>query len=338
MHRIIALALPEVVAFDLAVPAQIFGHGDERSRYAFAVCTPRPGWVPTTTGFALRAQLGLGALDDADTVVVPGYMPTDDPPEPVLAALRRAHARGARITSVCVGAFALGAAGLLDGRAATTHWDHADELAARFPAVTVRPEVLYVDEGQILTSAGIAAGIDLCLHMVRNDHGAAAAAAVSRRMVAAIHRPGGQAQYMRRPLPESAPTLAATSNWAISEMRRQVTVEELAAHAGYSPRSFARHFVAETGMTPMRWLNAQRLLEARRLLEATDLPIEEVAQLCGLGSAANLRLHLAREAATTPTAYRDAFRGGSGSGSAGATDGRPAPDNPPPSPRNTTHA
>ncbi len=337
MHRIVALALPDVVAFDLAVPAQVFGHGDERSRYAFALCAERPGPVATTTGFALQVQIGLDALDAADTVVVPGYMPTDDPPETVLAALRGAHARGARIASVCVGAFALAAAGLLDGRAATTHWDHADELATRFPAVRVRPEVLYVDEGQILTSAGIAAGIDLCLHMVRNDHGAAVAAAVSRRMVAAVHRPGGQAQYMRRRLPESGPTLAATSNWAIGEMRRPVTVEELAAHAGYSPRSFARHFVAETGMTPMRWLNAQRLLEARRLLEATDLPVEEVARLCGLGSAANLRLHLAREAATTPTAYRNAFRGGSGPGSVGAA-GRRAPDNPTPSSRSTAHA
>lgn len=309
MHRIVALALPDVVAFDLAVPAQIFGHADERSRYAFAVCAPRPGWVPTTTGFALRVELDLEALSDADTVIVPGYAPTDDPSEPVLAALRGAYARGARIASVCVGAFALGAAGLLDGRAATTHWDHAGELAARFPAIAVQPEVLYVDEGQILTSAGIAAGIDLCLHMVGNDHGAAAAATVSRRMVAAVHRPGGQAQYMRRPLPESGPTLATTCAWAISEMRRSVTVKELAAHAGYSARSFARHFVTETGMTPMRWLNGQRLVEARRLLEATDLPVEDVAHLCGLGSATNLRLHLARETSTTPTAYRNAFRG-----------------------------
>lgn len=314
MHRIVALALPDVVAFDLAVPAQVFGHDAERSRYSFAVCAQRPGWVATTTGFALRAQFGLDALEHADTVVVPGYMPTDDPPEPVIAALRRAYGRGARVASVCVGAFALAAAGLLDGRGATTHWDHADELAARFPAVRVRPEVLYVDDGQILTSAGIAAGIDLCLHMVRNDHGAAAAAVVSRRMVAAVHRPGGQAQFMRRPLPESGPTLTATCEWAVREMRRPVTVKELAAHVGYSPRSFARHFVAETGMTPMRWLNAQRLLEARRLLEATDLPVEEVAQICGLGGAANLRLHLAREASTTPTAYRNAFRGHAGPG------------------------
>jgi transcriptional regulator GlxA family with amidase domain len=309
MHRVVVLALPEVVAFDLAIPAQVFGHRGEGNRYAFALCAQRPGPVATTTGFALHAAHGLSAIDSADTVIVPGFMPTDDPPAPVTAALRRAYARGARIASVCVGAFALAAAGLLDGRAATTHWEHADEFAARFPRVRVRPEVLYVDEGQILTSAGVAAGIDLCLHLVRNDHGAAAAAHVSRRMVAAQHRPGGQAQYMRRPLPASGPTLAATCDWAIGEMQRPLTVEQLAARAGYSARSFARHFVAETGMTPLRWLNAQRLLEARRLLEVTDLPVEEVAHLCGLGSAANLRLHLAREASTTPTAYRNAFRG-----------------------------
>src|SRR5664279_3044337 len=165
MHRVVALALPEVVASDLAIPAQVFGHRGERDRYAFALCAQRPGAVATTTGFTLHAAHGLSAIDVADTVIVPGFMPTDDPPAAVTAALRRAHARGARVASVCVGAFALAAAGLLDGRAATTHWEHADDLAARFPKVRVRPEVLYVDEGQILTSAGIAAGIDLCLHM-----------------------------------------------------------------------------------------------------------------------------------------------------------------------------
>jgi transcriptional regulator GlxA family with amidase domain len=309
MHRVVALALPKVVAFDLSIPAQVFGHHSERERYAFSVCAPARGLVPSTTGFAVEADAGLRALEHADTVIVPGFMPTENPPDEVLRALCRARDRGARVASVCIGAFALAAAGLLDGRAATTHWEHADELARRFPAVRVRPEVLYVDEGQVLTSAGIAAGIDLCLHIVRIDHGAAAAAEVSRRMVAAVHRPGGQAQFMQRPLPVSGPVLAATCAWAIEEMARPLTVAELAAHAGYSPRSFARHFLAETGMTPVRWLTAQRLLEARRLLEATDLPIEEVAQRCGLGTAANLRLHLAREASTTPTAYRHAFRG-----------------------------
>ena len=294
MHRVIALVLPEVVAFDLSIPAQVFGHHSERRRYAFSICAERAGLVPSTTGFAIQAEADLTALSDADTVVVPGFLPLDDPSPAVSDALRQAAARGARVASVCIGAFALAAAGLLNGRAATTHWEHADEFERRFRAVELRPDVLYVDEGQILTSAGIAAGIDLCLHMVGTDHGAAAAAEVSRRMVAVVHRPGGQAQFMQRPLPESGPVLAATCGWAIQEMHRPVTIAELATHAGYSSRSFARHFHAETGMTPMRWLSAQRLLEARRLLEATDIPIEEVAQRCGLGTAANLRLSRAR--------------------------------------------
>jgi len=309
MHRVVALAVPEVVAFDLSIPAQVFGHVSERERYAFAVCAETPGLVPSTTGFGIQVQLGLDAVLDADTVVVPGFLPTDDPPLAVSEALRAAAGRGARIASVCVGAFGLAAAGLLDGRSATTHWEHAADFARRFPAVRLRTEVLYVDEGQVLTSAGIAAGIDLCLHMVRNDHGAAVAAEVSRRMVAAMHRTGGQAQFIARPLPEAGPGLEATCTWAVQEMQRTLTVAELAAHAGYAPRTFARNFLAETGLTPLRWLTAQRVLEARRLLEATDLPIEEVAQRCGLGTAANLRAHFARDAATTPTAYRRAYRG-----------------------------
>ena len=308
MHRVTALALHEVVAFDLSIPAQVFGHSDERERYAFEVCTPAPGLVATTTGFAISVSQGLDALRRADTVIVPGFMPTADPPAAVSAALREASARGARVASVCVGAFALAAAGLLDGRAATTHWQHADDLSRRFPAVEVRPEVLYVDAGPVLTSAGISAGIDLCLHMMRADHGADAAAAASRRMVAALHRPGGQAQFMQRPLPEADPTLAITLAWAVTQLQRPLTVAELAAHAGYSTRSFSRHFQATMGMSPMRWLTAQRVLEARRLLERTELSIEEVARRCGLGSAAGLRLHFAREVATTPTAYRAAFR------------------------------
>jgi transcriptional regulator GlxA family with amidase domain len=309
MHRVVALALPEVVAFDLAIPAQIFGHRSERDRYTFTVCAERPGAVASTTGFEVQAGAGLEALDIADTVVVPGFFPLDDPSTAVLDSLRRAADRGARVASVCIGAFALAAAGLLDGRAATTHWQHADELGTRFPSVRVRPDVLYVDEGRLLTSAGVAAGIDLCLHLYRNDHGAAAAAEVARRMVTAVHRPGGQAQFVQRPLPEGGPGLAATCAWAVQEIHRPLTVAELARHAGYAPRTFARHFLAETGMSPLRWLTAQRLIEARRLLEATDLPIEEIARRCGLGTAANLRLHLGRDVATTPSAYRHTFRG-----------------------------
>jgi transcriptional regulator GlxA family with amidase domain len=308
MHRVVAIALPEVVAFDLSIPAQIFGHRDAREAYEFTVCAERPGEVPTTTGFSIRAAAGLDAVATADTVIVPGFMPLDDPSPAVCEALVGAAERGARISSVCVGAFALAAAGLLDGRAATTHWEHAAELAARFPRVRVNPDVLYVDEGQVLTSAGVAAGIDLCLHIVEADHGAAVSGEVARRMVAPVHRSGGQAQFIRHAPPAGGPSLAATCEWAIAEMQRPLTVADLADHAHFSSRTLARRFVEETGMAPIRWLTLQRLLEARRLLEATDVPVEEVALRCGLGTAANLRLHLGREIGVTPTGYRRAFR------------------------------
>ena len=318
MHNVVALVVPDVIIFDLAIPAEIFGRAVERERYGFAVCTEHPGVVRSTSGFNLEIGSGLDAMEVADTVVVPGFFPRNDPSPVVIAALRRAAGRGARVASVCVGAFALAAAGLLDGRSATTHWEFADELAARFPAVRVTPEVLYVDEGQVLTSAGIAAGVDLCLYMIRRDYGAVAATEVSRRMVAPMHRAGGQAQFMERPVPDDRFSLAPTRAWAIQEMHRPLTVAELAAHSGYSTRTFARRFVAEVGATPLRWLTDQRLLEARRLLEATELPIEEVAWRCGLGTAANLRLHLARDAAITPTAYRRAFRGEAAPANVGA--------------------
>ncbi len=199
MHTVVALALPDVVAFDLAIPAQIFGHRSERERYQFTVCTPVPGPVPSTTGFAVQADHGLAALAMADTVVVPGYWPHEHPGEPVVTALQAAAVRGARMVSVCTGAFALAAAGLLDGRRATTHWHDAADLTARHPRVQVDPDVLWVDEGQILTSAGVAAGIDLCLHLVRTDHGVEAAVQIARRMVVSPHRDGGQAQWLQRP-------------------------------------------------------------------------------------------------------------------------------------------
>lgn len=306
MHSVVALALPKVVAFDLSVPAQVFRDPD---RYAFAVCAESPGRLPSTTGFDVHVPYRLDALAGADTVVVPGYEPLDEPSEAVLDALRAAAARGARVVSVCTGAFALAAAGLLDGLRATTHWQDAPGLAARYPAVEADPDLLYIDHGAIATSAGVAAGIDLCLHLVRTDHGAEVAAQVARRLVMAPHREGGQAQFLQRPLPESGTGMSAVCAWAVERLAEPLTVADLARQAGMSSRTFARRFVAETGTTPLRWLTAQRLAEARRLLEHTDLLIDEVARRCGLGSAANLRLHLARDAATTPTAYRRAYRG-----------------------------
>jgi AraC family transcriptional activator FtrA len=312
VHRVVALAVPQVVAFDLGIPAMVFDHPDWRGRYTFRTATECPGPVPTTTGFSLLVEEGLEAVAEADTVVVPGYEAPGGVSPDVCEALRAAAGGGARIVSVCTGAFALAAAGLLDGRRATTHWMHAADLARLHPTVDVDPDVLYVAEPPVMTSAGVAAGIDLCLHLVRLDHGAEVAAQVARRMVVAPHRDGGQAQFIRRPPSRAAsraPGLAATCDWAVARLHEPLTVADLAAHAGWSPRTLARRFVDELGTTPLRWLAAQRVLEARRLLESTDLPVDVVARRCGLGSAANLRLHLARDAATTPTAYRRAFRG-----------------------------
>jgi transcriptional regulator GlxA family with amidase domain len=308
MHHVVALALPRVVAFDLAIPAQIFGDPGGPGGYRFTLCAAASGPVPTTTGFDLVAPRGLEALTEADTVVVPGYHPLTPPQPRVLDALRAAAERGARMVSVCTGAFALAAAGLLDGRRATTHWMDADELARRHPMVDVDADLLYTAQEPVLTSAGFAAGIDLCLHLVREDQGAQAAADLARRLVVPAHRDGGQAQYLTRPMPPECTGLASVYAWALQHLDRPLTVADLARQAAVSPRTFARRFTAETGTTPLRWLNGQRLQEARRLLEATDLPVEEIARRCGLGTAANLRLHLARDAATTPTGYRRTFR------------------------------
>ena len=309
VHRVVVLALPQTVAFDLAVPAQVFGHRDERAHYSLTVCTPEPGPVPTTTGFSIQVNEGLWALTTADTVVVPGYRPTETPDQPVLDALRDAADRGARMVSICIGAFALAAAGLLDGHRATTHWRDAAELARRYPLVEVDPDVLYVDEGQFLTSAGVAAGIDLCLHLVRRDRGSAEAARIARRMVVAPHRRGGQAQFVERPVPRTGgPSVAAVGEWALRHLDRRLTVADLARHAGVAPRTLARRWVDETGLTPLRWLTEQRLLEVQRLLETSSLTIDAIARHAGIGSAAHLRTLFARERLISPAAYRSAHR------------------------------
>ena len=312
VHRVAGLILGEVVAFDLAIPAQVFGRQPER--YAWRLCAPVPGPVPTETGFDVVAPYGLEALAEADTVIVPGIGDHAWPlPEPPLAALRAAAARGARIASICTGAFVLAAAGLLDGRRATTHWQYAGRLARTYPAVAVEPDVLYVDEGDVLTSAGVAAGIDLCLHLVRRDHGAAVANAVARRMCVAAHREGGQAQFADRPLPDAAGGgLGATRAWMDERLGERLTVAAMARHAGYSPRSFARRFRAETGTTPLQWLIARRVREAQRLLEASALGIEEIGVRCGFGGAVGLRQHFGRVVGTSPSAYRRAFAGSHG--------------------------
>ncbi|GIG22952.1 AraC family transcriptional regulator [Cellulomonas chitinilytica] len=307
-HHVAVLVLDSVLAMEVGMPFQIFtGHGD--LGYTLTLCSERPGPVPTTGGYPVVAQAGLEALDTADTVLVPAFRPHDRVvSDEVLDAVRRAHARGARVVSICAGAFLLAQAGLLDGRRATTHWLHTAELARRFPRVRVDPDVLFVDEGSVVTSAGVAAGIDLCLHLLRTDRGAAVANRVARDIVAPPHRDGGQAQYIARPLePDRPGSLAATRAWALRRLDEPLTVTDLARHACTSERTFARAFVAETGTTPLRWLVTARLDRARELLETSDWGLDRVAAASGLGTATNLRLHLRRAVGVSPSEYRRTF-------------------------------
>lgn len=311
-HRVVALCLDGLVAFDVTAPAQAFQLAAKASGeplYGFSTCSPDGGPVRTTSGFSVTPSAGLAALRRADSIVVPGYAAIlDPPPEAAVDALRSAARRGARLLSVCTGAFGLAHAGALDGRRATTHWAWAGELARRFPAIEVDPDALFVDAGEVLTSAGLSAGIDLSLHVIRRDFGAAAGERVARHMVAPPHREGGQAQFFKPELPASGGSLEPTRRWAAERLAEPLDVAAMSRHAGVSPRTFARRFRAETGTTPLRWLLAQRVLEARRLLEATDLPVEEVAWRVGFGTAASLRDHFRRATATTPTAYRRSFQ------------------------------
>jgi AraC family transcriptional regulator, transcriptional activator FtrA len=314
MHRVVALCFDGVVAFDLAAPAQAFSAAIARGgrpHYEFATCSVDGAALTSTTGFGVVPQGGLELLSSADTVVVPAYFDVfSAPPVEALEALRGAAERGARVISVCGGAFALAHAGLLDGRRATTHWGFAEEMAARFPAVEVDAAALYVDEGAVMTSAGLSAGIDLCLHVIRADCGAAVGERVARHMVAAPHREGGQAQFIERPR-VAAPgigSLEETRRWAAERLHEPLDVAAMARHASVSPRTFARRFREETETTPLQWLLGRRVQEARRLLEETDLPIDAVAWRAGFGTAASLRDHFRRITATTPTAYRRSFR------------------------------
>jgi transcriptional regulator GlxA family with amidase domain len=311
-HRVVALCLDGLVAFDLTAPAQAFQLAATPSGeplYEFSTCSPGGTPVQATSGFSVAPNGELGRLRRADTVVVPGYAAIfDPPPAEALEALQAAAQRGARLVSVCTGAFALAHAGVLDGRRAATHWAWAGVLASRFPAVEVDPDALFVDEGEVLTSAGLSAGIDLSLHVIRRDFGAEAGERVARHMVAAPHREGGQAQFFKPQLPPFSGSLEPTRSWALERLAEPLDVAAMSRHAGVSPRTFARRFRLETGTTPLQWLLAQRVLEARRLLEATDLPVDEVAWRVGFGTAASLRDHFRRATATTPTAYRRSFQ------------------------------
>ena len=313
LQPVAVLALTNVVPFDLVIAGQIFGYrtpGNAPPYYRLLLCGPQPGLVTMAGGIPIGVPLGLEALAEATTVVVPGLDDVEASlPEPVVVALRAAAARGARMVSICTGAFVLAEAGVLDGRRATTHWAHTDRLARRFPKVKVDPRVLYVDEHEVMTSAGMAAGIDLCLHIVRLDHGAEAANTIARRMVVAPHRDGGQAQFIEQPVPVTRDsTLQRIQAWALERLNEPLTVEDLARHANTSARNLTRRFNAELGITPSKWLQRERVRLAQRLLEQTELPVQRIAERAAFGSAISLRRQFTEIVGTTPAKYRGTFR------------------------------
>jgi transcriptional regulator GlxA family with amidase domain len=315
-HRVVIPLSDNIPIFEAAVACEVFG----RTRQDF----PVPWWydvvlvaangagVRTAEGLVLAQGRGLEELETADTVIVPACADLQgDPPAELLEALRAAHARGARIASICTGAFTLAAAGLLEGRRATTHWMHGDELTRRWPTVEVNPNVLYTQDGQIFTSAGECAGLDLCLHLVRLDHGSKVANALARRMVISPYRDGGQAQYIDSPVRGvgfGAGGLGPVLEWARLHLHQPLTLDDLAARAAMSQRTFLRHFRALTATTPLQWLVHERVARARELLETTDDTIDRIAELCGFGTAQSLRSHFTRINQVGPHRYRQTFR------------------------------
>ncbi|TDE00140.1 helix-turn-helix domain-containing protein [Jiangella asiatica] len=312
LHHVAVVAYGGMSAFELGIVTEVFGvKWPGAPAYRLTVCAEEPGQVNMIGDATLRTRHRLETLAAADTVIIPSVSDIHDEASPELtAALRQAHSRGARIVSICTGAFALASAGLLDGRRATTHWLYADVLRRRYPRVDVDPTPLYIDEGDILTSAGSAAGLDLCVHLVRRDHGGVAANLVARRLVVSPHRDGGQAQYIEAPVANDSQDdrIATSMTWALGRLGEPMTVEMLARHAAMSPRSYLRHFTRATGTSPIRWLIAQRVQASLPLLEAADTPVERIAAMVGFESAVTYRHHFHRAMRTSPSAYRRAFR------------------------------
>ena len=317
MHGVAVLVRDGIMPMELGLVHQLFGRacsprGDPL--YEVLTCAPRAGRVRTDADFRIVVEHGPSALQRAGTVVVPASHEQDEAlaeglPEPVAAALDRIRP-GTRVASICTGAFVLAAAGWLDGRRATTHWKSVEALRRLRPGVAVDPDVLYVDEGAVLTSAGEAAGVDLCLHMIRSDHGASVANEVARTTVVAPHRDGGQAQYVRTPVPEPTRTrTAAARAFALENLHRPLSLRELAARESTTVRTFTRRFRDDVGTSPAQWLLQQRRDRARHLLEESDLPVEAVAAAAGFGTAASLRQHLRSALGVSPSAYRATFRG-----------------------------
>ncbi|MFK8909181.1 GlxA family transcriptional regulator [Streptomyces sp. YS-3] len=312
LRRVAVLVLEGAKPLDVGIPAQVFTTRASMP-YEVRVCGAVPGLVTGGDGLSYSVAHGLSALTWADLVFVPGYRfpGRADPPRDVLDALVAAHTRGARLAAISTGAFALAATGLLDGRRATTHWHYTRALAEKHPRVRVDENVLFVDEGTVLTSAGAASGIDLCLHILRRDLGVAASNHAARRLVAAPYRSGGQAQYVPRSVPEPlGERFAATREWALHRLDEPLTLEALARHAAVSARTFSRRFAEDTGYTPMQWVMRARIDMARELLERSEHSVEQIATDVGLGTGANLRLHFQRVLGTTPTEYRRTFTRG----------------------------
>ena len=311
LNNVAVLAFDGVAPFELGVLHEAWGvdRSDEGLPvFDFAICAPGGRPVRTEAGFGMIVEHDLGRAEEADLIAVPARSEGQPVPDCVLDTLRAGHARGARIMSLCTGAFVLGDAGLLDGRSCTTHWRHSDELARQFPLARVEPEVLYVDDDRVLTSAGTAAGIDACLYLWRQEFGSAAASTVARRMVVPPQRAGGQAQYIRTPVPDcDAETLGPLLVWMTTHLSEQHTVESLARDASMSPRTFARRFRAETGTTPHAWLTSQRVLRAEELLETTDQSVDRIADEVGFGTAAMLRHHFTKARSVSPQQYRRTF-------------------------------
>jgi transcriptional regulator GlxA family with amidase domain len=321
-HRVVVLALDGILPFELGIPQRLFGRArdaDRRPLYEVVTCSVRPpGPVRTDADFSILVENGPEALATADTVVIPasyelGPVFEEGVLTPELAAALAFVRPGTRMVSICTGGYVLAAAGRLDGRPATTHWASADHFQRLFPAIDVDPDVLFIDDGDVLTSAGVAAGIDLCLHIVRRDHGAAVANEVARRTVVPPYRSGGQAQFIQRPVPE--PRLAATTAaraWALGRLHEPIQLRDMAEQESMSVRTFTRRFREEVGLSPGRWLTQQRVEHARHLLESTDLSVDAIARDAGFGTATSLRQHLQTALGVPPTVYRRTFRTGAG--------------------------